>query len=176
MAGLLGLILRSSNSKEIQATAAWSSSSMRSSNNDFIFSSSNSKEIQATAGWDPATAAWSWHWARATAWAGSSRKERMPISDTGWGGTAEREAKKRTTDTMERNPLQLEQQSDRAGVLESTINPNVAADVQNSASSPAPAWLAFPTSSIQPQSKSWMILQLQKLEIYIQQTSTCELV
>ena len=40
---------------------------------------------------------------------------------------------------MERIPLQLEQQSDQAGVLESTINPNAAADVQNSASSPAPA-------------------------------------
>jgi len=67
------------------------------------------------------------------------RKERLPISDTGWGRTPEREAKKRTTDTMERIPLQLEQQSDQAGVLESTINPNAAADVQNSASSPAPA-------------------------------------
>jgi hypothetical protein len=47
--------------------------------------------------------------------------------------------KKRTTDTMERIPLQLEQQSDQAGVLESTINPNAAADVQNSASSRTPA-------------------------------------
>ena len=69
----------------------------------------------------------------------SRRKERLPISDTGWGRTPEREAKKRTTDTMERIPLQLEQQSDQAGVLERTINPNAAADVQNSASSPAPA-------------------------------------
>jgi len=42
------------------------------------------------------------------------RKERLPISDTGWGRTPEREAKKRTTDTMERIPLQLEQQSDQA--------------------------------------------------------------
>ena len=63
----------------------------------------------------------------------SRRKERLPISDTGWGRTPEREAKKRTTDTMERIPLQLEQQSDQAGVLESTINLNAAADVQNSA-------------------------------------------
>jgi hypothetical protein len=62
------------------------------------------------------------------------RKERLPLSDAqaGWGRTAEREAKKRTTDMMERIPLQLEQQSgDEAGVLESTINLNAAADVQN---------------------------------------------
>jgi hypothetical protein len=39
------------------------------------------------------------------------------------------------TDTMARIQLQLKQQSDQAGVLESTINPNAAAaDVQNSAS------------------------------------------
>jgi hypothetical protein len=68
------------------------------------------------------------------------RKERLPLSDTGWGRTPERVAKKRTNNTMERIPLQLEQQSDdQAGVLESTFNPNAAADVQNSASSPAPA-------------------------------------
>ena len=41
--------------------------------------------------------------------------------------------KRRTTDTMERIPLQLEQQTDGEGVLESTINLNAAADVQNSA-------------------------------------------
>jgi len=34
---------------------------------------------------------------------------------------------------MERIPLQLEQQSDGEGVIESTINLNAAADVQNSA-------------------------------------------
>jgi hypothetical protein len=55
------------------------------------------------------------------------------------GRNPDREAKKRTTDMMERIPLQLEQQSDQAGVLKSTINPNAAANVQNSASSPAPA-------------------------------------
>ena len=62
----------------------------------------------------------------------------------GWSTTPERQAAKlkRTTDTMERIPLQLEEQSAQDGVLESTINPNAAADVQNSASqstSPAPA-------------------------------------
>ena len=60
----------------------------------------------------------------------------------GWTRTPEREAKRRTTDTMERMPLLLDEESDQAGVLESTINPNAAATVQNSVSqstSPAPA-------------------------------------
>ena len=42
------------------------------------------------------------------------RKERLPISGSKAGRIPEREAKKRTTDTMERIPLQLEQQSDQA--------------------------------------------------------------
>jgi hypothetical protein len=40
------------------------------------------------------------------------RKEWLPISDTDWGRIPEREAKKRTTDSMERIPR------DQAGVLE----------------------------------------------------------
>ena len=79
------------------------------------------------------------HWHLRDKDAKSQKRKTANQRFKGWGRTPEREAKKRTTDTMERIPLQLEQQSDQAGVLESTINPNAAADAQNSASSPAPA-------------------------------------